>query len=40
MEYLNNLAKGSGKGKIGAIIGVTSPISFTKLGIKHVGKIS
>lgn len=37
MEYLHNLTKGSGKGKVGAIIGITSPISFTKMGIKNAG---
>lgn len=37
MIKLNNLYKGAGKGKIAAIIGITSPISFTKLGIKNVG---
>ena len=37
MKYLNNLTKGSGHGKIAAIIGITSPISFTKMGIKNAG---
>ena len=37
MQRLNNLEKGSGQGKIAAIIGITSPISFTKMGIKNAG---
>ena len=39
MEYLQNLTKGSGKGKVGAIIGITSPISFTKMGIKNATEL-
>jgi hypothetical protein len=35
MEYVNNLTKGSGKGKIGAVLGITSVISFKNLHIGH-----
>lgn len=36
MQKLNNLIKGSGKGKIAAIIGITSCNSFRKMSIKNV----
>ena len=36
MQRLNNLTKGSGKGKIAAIIGITSCNSFRKMSIKNV----
>lgn len=36
MQKLDNLYKGAGKGKIAAVIGVTSCNSFRKMGIKNV----
>lgn len=36
MKKLNNLYKGAGKGKIAAVMGVTSCNSFRKMGIKNV----
>ena len=37
MQYLDNLTKNSGNGKIAAILGITSPMSFRTSGIKNIG---
>ena len=34
IQYVDSLTKGSGRGKTAAIIGITSQISFKKMGIK------
>lgn len=37
IQYVDSLTKGSGRGKTAAIIGITSQISFKKMGIKNAG---